>query len=329
MNIGIAGFRHDHIYAVLQWAEKLDGMSITAAWEQDAAAREAAEQRGFSISHDSFASLVSDPELDLIAIGDYYGARGEEVRCALEHGKHVLVDKPICTSRDELARIRSLASEKNRIVGMMLDLRFAPAFRTAKRLVDEGVLGKLHNAMICGAHPLMWGERPGWYFEDGKHGGTINDIAVHGVDMLRILTGKRLSRVVGARTWNGFAVQAPQFHDCAQFVYMLEDGFGVAGDVSYSAPPWAEFSMPQYWRTTVWGEKAVMEFDASNKPVQLIRHGAKTPEYVLDDVEETNPLKETVRAIRGEPSLIDPDGAFDSSEDTLLLQEAADRSVYG
>ena len=329
MNIGIAGFRHDHIYAVSQWAEKLDGVSVTAAWEQDAASREAAEKRGFHFTHVSFAALVSDPNIDLIAIGDYYGARGEEVLCALEKGKHVLVDKPICISREELSRIRTLAKEKKLIVGMMLDLRFTPAFRTAKRLIDEGALGELHNAMICGAHPLMWGERPGWYFEDGKHGGTINDIAVHGVDMLRILTGKRLSHVVGARTWNGFAREAPEFQDCAQFVYTLEDGFGVVGDVSYSAPPWATYPMPQYWRTTIWGEKGVLEFDVSGKPVQLIRHGAATPEYVLDSVEETDPLKETVRAIRGESSLIDPEGAFDSSEDTLLLQEAADRSIHG
>ena len=329
MNIGIAGFRHEHIYSVLSCAEKLRDVKITAAWEQDSAARAAAEKRGFCFTHNSFEALAADSTVELIAVGDYYGARGREVLCALEHGKHVLVDKPICISRSELSQIRSLSKEKNLIVGQMLDLRFTPAFRTAKRLIEEGALGKLHNAMICGTHPLMWGERPGWYFEEGKHGGTINDIAIHGVDMLRILTGKRLSRVVGARTWNGFASKEPRFCDCAQFVYSMEDGFGVVGDVSYSAPPWAAFPMPQYWRTTIWGEKAVLEFDVSGKPVQLIRHGAVAPEYFLDDVEETDPLKETVRAIRGEPSLIDPEGAFASSEDTLLLQEAADRSIHG
>jgi len=329
MNIAIAGFRHDHIWSVPLWASMDPETEIRAAWEQDPAARAAAEARGVCFTHDSFEALLREPEIDIVAIGDYYGARGDEVLQTLSAGKHVLVDKPLCISRQVLSQIRELSRKKGLKVGVMLDLRMHPAFRTAKRLVDEGALGTLHNAMICGTHPLMWGKRPGWYFEPGMHGGTINDIAVHGVDMLRILTGRRLKRVVGARTWNGYAVEAPDFRDCAQFVYELEDGFGVTGDVSYSAPPWASFPMPQYWRTTVWGEKAVLEFDVSGKPVQLIRHGAAAPEEILYEFEDTTPLKELVRAIRGEDSLSDPEGAFDSSEDTLLLQEAADRSADG
>ena len=329
MKIGVAGFRHEHIYHVYAWAAKNPDAEVVAAWEQDENARAAAEKRGFCVTHPTFEALLAEPDIDIIAIGDYYAARGEEVLAALNAGKHVLADKPLCVTLEELAKIRELSRKKNLVVGVMLDLRTLPAFRTAKKFVDEGTLGKIHNAVITGNHPLMWGERPSWYFEGGKHGGTINDIAIHGVDMLRILTGKRLSRVIGARMWNGFAVHAPEFEDCAQFVYELEDGFGVVGDVSYSAPPWAQFSMPQYWRTTIWGEKAVMEFDVSGKPVQLIRHGASAPEEILYPFEETDLLKEMIRAIRGEASLIDPEGAFASAEDTLMIQNAAQRSQHG
>ncbi len=323
MKIAVIGCRHDHIYAVPKWAAETPEAELVAAWEPDAAAAAKAEGNGIPITHSDLDALLQEPEIELVVIGDYYAARGPEILKALEAGKHVMTDKPACIDRETLYRIQNLSREKGLTVSVMLDMRLKAAFRTAVELIQEGVLGEVHNAVITGTHPLMWGTRPMWYFEEGKHGGTINDIAVHGVDMLRILTGKRLSRVIGARTWNGYAKEAPDFKDCAQFLYELEGGFGVAGDVSYSAPPWASFPMPQYWRTTVWGEKGVLEFDVSDKPVELILHG-KEPEYVLREYPATNPLIETLRAIRGEASLMEGAGAFASSEDTLKIQEAAD-----
>ena len=41
-----------------------------------------------------------------------------------------------------------------------------------------------------------------WYFEEGKHGGTINDIAIHGIDLVRYLTGKNVTKI-GAKAFYG------------------------------------------------------------------------------------------------------------------------------
>ena len=35
-----------------------------------------------------------------------------------------------------------------------------------------------------------------WYFEDDKHGGTINDIGIHGIDLIPYLTGLSFKRTV-------------------------------------------------------------------------------------------------------------------------------------
>ena len=52
-----------------------------------------------------------------------------------------------------------------------------------------------------------------WYFEEGKHGGTINDIAIHGIDLLRFITGKEFTKVNFAKTWNAFADKEPEFKE--------------------------------------------------------------------------------------------------------------------
>jgi predicted dehydrogenase len=76
--------------------------------------------------------------------------------------------------------------------------------------------------------------RSPWYFEEGKHGGTLTDIAVHGIDIAQWITGSRVARVVGARAWN--TGRAPHIKDAAQCMLELENGVGVMGDASYLAP---------------------------------------------------------------------------------------------
>ena len=105
----------------------------------------------------------------------------------------------------------------------------------------------------------MYGKRPGWYFEEGKHGGTINDIAIHGIDLLRYLTGSGVKVINAARTWNAFAKSAPAFCDSAQFMVTLENGAGVIADVSYSSPDSFGYLMPTYWQFCVWCDRELVQ----------------------------------------------------------------------
>ena len=198
MNIAFAGLRHAHIFGLYEKAKITPGVSVTGAWEEDPAARAQAQKVVGEPFYDHFDDLLGDPKVDAVAVGDYYGVRGARVLRALEAGKAIIADKPLCTSLDELAAIRALALQKRLNVTCMLDLRYDPAVRMARRLVREGRLGRVHAMNFTGQHPLDWGTRPMWYFEAGKHGGTINDIAIHGIDALRFVTGLAFRRPVTA-----------------------------------------------------------------------------------------------------------------------------------
>ncbi len=269
MNLAFAGLRHDHIFGLYGRAKATPGVTVAGAWEEDGAAREAAKATISEPFYDSYDALLDDPDVDAVAVGDYYGARGGLIMRALESGRPVIADKPLCVSLDELDGIRALALEKKLTVSCMLDLRYDPAVRTARRLVREGRLGRIHAMDFTGQHPLNWGTRPGWYFEKGKHGGTINDIAIHGVDALRYITGLGFVRPVAARAWNAFAVKAPDFRDCAQFMAEFEGGAGLAADVSYAAQSGTAWDMPSYWRFMLWGETGAVEFRLGDDHVLL------------------------------------------------------------
>jgi predicted dehydrogenase len=125
-----------------------------APFEGNSQAQEDARKAlAFHFTHDSYAALLADPAIDLIAIGDTYGARGAMVIAALEAGKHVISDKPLCTSLKELETIQTLARSRQLKLGLMLDLRYSPSAGPVERLIRSGQLGDIQAIFFSGQHP--------------------------------------------------------------------------------------------------------------------------------------------------------------------------------
>lgn len=323
MNIAFAGFRHNHIYSLMKWVEKLPDINVVAAWEADEEARKIAESKGAKITHDSYEEMLKIPEIDIVAIGDYYAARGKKAIMALRAGKHVIADKPLCTDLSELDEIERLAKEKNKKVGLMLDLRYRASTVLARDIIKSGKLGKIHNISFGGQHPLSYGKRAQWYFEDGKQGGTINDLAIHGIDLVRYITGANLKRVLSARSWNAYATEVPDFLDSAQFMLELDGGIGLIADVSYASPNGCRFSPKQYWRFTIWGENGVLEFNYNENTVELLQPNTSEPQILSGENVDSNPLKDFIADINGEKVDLNTQNVLKSTRDTLTIQKFA------
>lgn len=326
IRIAFAGFRHSHILCLYEDALASDGIEVVGAFEEDAATREVmASNHGVKFTYDSYEALLCDPLVDAVAIGDYYAIRGERAIRALEAGKHVITDKPLCTSREECERIRALAAERGLTVYMMLTLRFHQSIATAKRLIETGSVGEVRAISFDGQHPLNYGTRPAWYFEEGKHGGTINDIAIHGIDAVRYLTGKRIAGVSFAHTWNAFATEEPDFCDSAVFACELTGGGMLTADVSYSAPNGLAFSLPTYWSFRVWGESGMLLFGVNLGTVKLFAKDAAQPREIAYDGTEPSLIEDFIRYVEeGRVGIVTTEDVLLSTEDTLLIQGHAD-----
>jgi len=277
LGIAFAGFRHDHIYALHARASQKAGLKIVGCWEEDPESIQRARNKNICMSYPSFDALLADARVDIVAIGSYYGARGELAIRALEAGKHVIADKPLCTRLEELDRIRTLAKQKGLTVGLMLDLRDNGNVRCAMELIARGEIGRINNIRFNGQHPLLYGKRAGWYFEKGKHGGVINDIAIHGIDLARIFTDAEVDRVVGARCWNFYARECPEFCDSAQLLLQMSDGCGVIADVSYASPDSHGYTLPSYWSFELNGERGMLCFSFSSDGVTAYLNGETAP----------------------------------------------------
>ena len=322
MNIAFAGFRHGHIFVLYNQAVENSDVNISYCFEEDDNARAAAEAQGVCFNAKSYDEILKDENVCAVAIGDYYGKRGRLVIEALKSGKHVICDKPVCTDLSELDEIERLSKEKGLVVACMLDLRYMAQAERVKELIESGEIGDLKIASFTGQHCLDYGNRPGWYFEEGKHGGTINDIAIHGIDLIRYVTGKNLTKVDCARVWNAFADKEPDFADSGQFMAQMGK-MAISADVSYAAPK-MNTMMPTYWNFYIWGSKGMINFCYKQRCIHLY----KERETVIEcDECEIKHLEDFIRQIKGEKTIMETGDILTSQRQVLEIQKEADKQM--
>ena len=141
IGLGPIGNRHANIYQGDELAE-LVGVCDILKERADATS----ERLGVPAFYDVQKMLDAlRPDICSVATGGYeYGSDHYlPTMQALEAGCHVLCEKPISNEIDKAEEMVAKAEEKGLCLGIDLNHRFTPAYRLAKRWVDEGRLGTL------------------------------------------------------------------------------------------------------------------------------------------------------------------------------------------
>ena len=325
MRLAIVGFRHGHVGAIYNAAEKLEFVEVVACVEEDPAAREdIPAELGVALTHDTFDQALDEVEFDAVACVDYYAKRGPTVIKALEAGKHVVTDKPLCTEIAQLREIARLSRDNDLIVHIDLTMRYSAEACTFKKLVREGAIGELATATVFGQHGLGWGARPGWYFEEGKHGGTINDIMIHGIDTLRWVSGSEFSHVISAAASSLSDSPTPSFfQQSAQCFLAMDSGARMFGDASYLAP--AGHHAP--WRFFLWGSQGHIYYEPGQTPL-VQRAGEEVTPVELEPEPDITPFEDFARQVEfGAKPFLDREECFKSTMAALTAQKAADTAA--
>ena len=328
LKIAFAGFRHSHIFDLYNLARESAELEIVGACEGHEPTRANILATGrAAITHDRVDKMLDDVDCDIVATGTYFARRGQVLVKALERGKHVIADKPLCTGMDDLNRIEELSREKGLKVGCMLTMRDSGQFIGVRELIQAGFIGAIHAIAFGGQHPLLLGSRAEWYFEEGKHGGTITDIGIHAIDALPWITGLEWRKINAARCWNAFAPEYPHFADAGQMMLEMENGCGVLGDVSYFAPDRAGYRMPYYWRTTFWGRDGVSETPTTAKEIHLLGKDDDEVQILpLAPAQKGGHLRAFLADIAGETphNGLDTAAVLRSARQVIRIQQAAD-----
>lgn len=131
--------------------------------------------------------IFADKDIQAVVICTPTGTHTSVINRAIEAGKDVLCEKPLCDSMEEALTLQSLEKGSDRIVMVGYVYRFVPIFEEGYRLVFEQQVDG--DSLVLG-HPLSaffrLGGRGGhqvWKHKKTMGGGAINEMLVHMIDL--------------------------------------------------------------------------------------------------------------------------------------------------
>jgi D-xylose 1-dehydrogenase (NADP+, D-xylono-1,5-lactone-forming) len=89
--------------------------------------------------------MISDERIDVISIATAPLLRSEPLRLAVDHGRHVLVEKPISIGVPEAADMVAAARASIAVTATCFNWRYAPAYQTAWRAIQAGAIGTIRD----------------------------------------------------------------------------------------------------------------------------------------------------------------------------------------
>ncbi|MEI9475731.1 MAG: Gfo/Idh/MocA family oxidoreductase [Deltaproteobacteria bacterium] len=163
---------------------------------------------GLNKVYESYVDMYQAENLDGVYVCLPNFLHKDASKRALEYGLNVLCEKPMGISVEEASEITALAENKGLVLMPGFKKRYASNFVKAKRLIDEGLLGKIVNVQGTFVTPgpyLSWDPKSDWYLDKKWHG-VIYDSACHLVDLLLLLLPYEVQRVKLLRTegFNGY-----------------------------------------------------------------------------------------------------------------------------
>src|SRR5262245_21436381 len=167
------GLNHAHINGQIATVTR-GGGQLTAfyAREPELAAAFAARFPGVRRAPDE-REILEDPSIQLIVSAAIPNERAPLGIEAMRHGKDFMVDKPGCTSLEQLAQLRRVQRETRRIVSVLIERHESGATLKAGELVAGGAIGRVIQTIALAPHKMSPETRPPWFFQRERYGGIL------------------------------------------------------------------------------------------------------------------------------------------------------------
>ena len=222
LRFAVAGFKHFHILEFVKGMQALPGAKLVGIYDDDPQLLATYQQEYNVPDYDSIDKLVEEQQPEVVGLAMENSRKADTIAQLTKLGCHVLADKPLVTSHEQLDLVQKSSDENNRQVGLMLLERYNAPTRTFRDQLAAGDYGKLVSFTGLAPHKLKPSGRPTWMFEPDLYGGVLNDLAIHNVDLVRWLWGQEPTWVSAVEGCLRFT-DKPGFSDHAEIMVAFED----------------------------------------------------------------------------------------------------------
>jgi predicted dehydrogenase len=192
VNLAIVGYGGFGQFLHRAW-KVLDGVNIMAVADIN---RPGTLDAGIQF-YPNWRDLLNNPTIDVVSIVTPPSSHAEIACAAMEAGKHVLIEKPLATRREDALRTLSVRDRTKRVAGTGFMLRFHPLLKTIEAWCRSKCFGALRRVVVEN-HAQDESLPPDhWFWNRDVSGGILVEHGVHFIDLVNYWADARASRVQG------------------------------------------------------------------------------------------------------------------------------------
>ena len=164
-----------------------------------------------------YKNMIEENDIDLISIATESGLHADIALYCIEHGIHVIIEKPMAMCMQDAEKIINLSKKRGVKVAACHQNRFNIAVQKMREALESNRFGKLSHGSIH----VRWNRNKNYYTQAPwrgtwkQDGGALMNQCIHGIDLLRWMLGDEVESVYG--------VTRQQFHD-----YLEAEDVGLA-----------------------------------------------------------------------------------------------------
>jgi UDP-N-acetylglucosamine 3-dehydrogenase len=267
IGVGAMGYNHVRIYS------ELENANLLAISDMVRGTLDSVSKEFNTVGYVDYDNILQIDDIEAVNICVPTVFHHDVVMRAIEAGKNVLVEKPIASELPQAREMIKAADEMGVKLATGHVERFNPAVQTAKKLLDEGAIGKIVTANA---------KRLGPYPPRIRDVGVAIDLAIHDIDIFNYLFESPASTVYANM---GSNLKNCEFEDHAEIMTKYENGMLSILETNWLTP----YKKRQL---NITGIDGIISVDYGNQSVKL--YTENNEEDIK--VENKEPLKEELRS---------------------------------
>jgi predicted dehydrogenase len=285
VNLGVIGAGWWATTAHIPAVKSHPGAELVAVYNRERGkARKIARDFGAKHPCTSLEEIFSLKQLDGVIISSTPNVHHAQAKAALEHGLHVLIEKPMTLTADEARELVEIAAQKKAQLLISCPWHFTPHSIEARRLIQSGALGRIKLISVLMTNPidkLLRGinttpthDMKSVYVEpcEGSYsnpaiagGGQIYCQVSHAAAHLAFLTGLRATEVYARFDYDGSA------NDIYNALTVTLENGALASIASTAATPPCE----RNYEVRIFGSESILQLELWRGEMTLIDFAAK------------------------------------------------------
>ena len=262
IRLALAGFdgHPEEILRVLPQLPDVELVAVAAeASDPDAQAnalrnRYAAKARRY----ETLEQLLAAERLDVVAVCNHNGRRAGAILACAARKLNVIAEKPLALKRSDLDAVYAAVERSGIHLGMLLPMRFDPPYLAMRRIVQSGAIGEVLQMDAQKSYQL--GARPDWQKHSATYGSTILWIAIHSIDLMLFVSGRRFTEAASLQSHAGFP-EAGDMQNATASLFRLDNGGPATLHMDYLRPATASGHGDD--RLRVSGSRGIVEYQES------------------------------------------------------------------